>query len=99
MSDSGVCQQDDILVRPNASVTSLQVRFASHVFPGDTLRIEAWKQEVADIAPAAAGARLKIVFRATTAERGKAVLTHAAVELTAGQSAEVQLEQRQSAKL
>lgn len=77
----------------------MQARFASHVFPGDTLRIEAWQQEAPGPAPAAAEARLKIVFRATTAERGKAVLTHAAVEFAAGQPAAEQPRQSQSAKL
>jgi acyl dehydratase len=81
------------------SCTPLQARFASHVFAGDTLRIEAWKQRAPDTAPAAAGACLKFVFRATTVEHGKAVLTHAAVEFATEQPAKQQPEQLPSAKL
>jgi acyl dehydratase len=81
------------------SMILMQARFASHVFPGDTLRIEAWQQEAPDRAPAAARARLKIVFRATTVERGNAVLTHAAVEFAAGQPRTEQPKQLPTAKL
>ena len=81
------------------SKKAVQARFASHVFPGDTLRIEAWKQEAPDEAPAAGVARLKIVFRATTVERGKAVLTHAAMEFAAERPIAEQPKQSPSAKL
>jgi len=58
------------------------VRFAGHVFPGETLRIEAWNQEGGSAGGGGAGGGgVKILFRATTAERGAAVLTHAALRL------------------
>jgi acyl dehydratase len=78
----------------------LQARFASHVFPGDTLRIEVWKQEAPEQGRAEGEAAVKIVFRATTAQRGKAVLTHAAAELVARQpKAQQQHQHLHSAKL
>lgn len=93
----------------------LQVRFASHVFPGETLRIEAWRQQEAGDSGSSmssdggssegssnrgggsssgvcsggsgsgggsrGGSSIKVVFRASTVQRGRAVLTHAAVQL------------------
>ncbi|HEY3451924.1 MAG TPA: MaoC/PaaZ C-terminal domain-containing protein [Myxococcales bacterium] len=49
---------------------SIRVKFASPVFPGETLVTEMWQE-----APA------RIVFQTTAKERGKVVLSNAAVEL------------------
>jgi 3-hydroxyacyl-CoA dehydrogenase/3a,7a,12a-trihydroxy-5b-cholest-24-enoyl-CoA hydratase len=48
---------------------SIKVRFADSVFPGETLKIEMWKES-----------DLRVLVRASVVERNKAVITHAAVE-------------------
>ena len=48
---------------------SIKVRFAESVFPGETLKIEMWKES-----------DLKVLVRATVVERDKVVISHAAVE-------------------
>jgi 3-hydroxyacyl-CoA dehydrogenase/3a,7a,12a-trihydroxy-5b-cholest-24-enoyl-CoA hydratase len=48
---------------------SIKVRFADTVFPGDTIKTEMWKEGD------------KIVFRTTVPERGKTVISNAAIEL------------------
>jgi acyl dehydratase len=53
---------------------SIRVRFASHVFPGETLVTEMWK-----VAPDT------VIFRTKTLERGKYVLSNAVVTLNVPQ--------------
>ena len=48
---------------------SIKVRFAESVFPGETLKIELWKES-----------DLRVLVRATVVERNKVVISHAAVE-------------------
>ncbi len=48
---------------------SIKVRFAESVFPGETLKIELWKES-----------ELRVVLRATAVERNKVVISNAAVE-------------------
>ncbi len=55
-----------------AKFKSLGARFSSHVFPGETVVVEMWKES-----------DTKIVVKAKTAERGLDVITNAAVTLNA----------------
>ncbi|MDP3154164.1 MAG: SDR family NAD(P)-dependent oxidoreductase [Archangium sp.] len=48
---------------------SIKVRFADSVFPGETLKIEMWKEN-----------ELKVLLRATVVERNKVVLSNGVVE-------------------
>ncbi len=48
---------------------SIKVRFADSVFPGETLKIELWKEN-----------DLRVLLRATAVERNKVVISNAAVE-------------------
>jgi (3R)-3-hydroxyacyl-CoA dehydrogenase / 3a,7a,12a-trihydroxy-5b-cholest-24-enoyl-CoA hydratase / enoyl-CoA hydratase 2 len=48
---------------------SIKVRFADSVFPGETLKIELWKEN-----------DLRVLIRATAVERNKVVISNAAVE-------------------
>ena len=52
---------------------SLRVRFATHIFPGETLVTEMWKESDS-----------RVVFRCRVKERDKTVLSHAAAELQQG---------------
>ncbi len=51
---------------------NIKVRFADSVFPGETLKVELWKES-----------ELKVVLRATVVEREKVCISNAAVELYA----------------
>ncbi len=51
---------------------SIKVRFADSVFPGETLKIELWKES-----------ELRVLLRATVLERNKVVISNAAVEFFA----------------
>ena len=51
---------------------SIKVRFADSVFPGETLKIELWKES-----------DLRVLVRATVVERNKVVISNAAVEFYA----------------
>jgi len=55
-----------------ARFKSITVRFARHVFPGETLLTEMWKES-----------DTKILFRVKSKERDEVVITNAAVELQA----------------
>ncbi len=48
---------------------SIKVRFAESVFPGETLKVEMWKES-----------DLRVIVRASVVERSKVVISHAAVE-------------------
>lgn len=53
-----------------------QARLSGHVYPGETLVIEAWLQE-----HMSNGGARQVVFRVKTKERGTLVLSHAALVL------------------
>lgn len=60
---------DELLGGDVAAVTGFDARFAGVVFPGETVVTRAWREPD------------RIVVEANTAERGKAVLSNAAVQL------------------
>ena len=59
-----------------AKLKSVKVRFAKHVFPGETLRTEMWKSDDGK----------KIIFQVRVLERDVLAITNAAVELTSPSS-------------
>lgn len=61
---------DELLGGDVAAVTGFDARFAGVVFPGETVVTRAWRESD------------RIIVEASTAERGKAVLSNAAVHLT-----------------
>lgn len=67
-----------------AQLRSVKARFAGHVFPGETLVIEAWREPRTEITTDAkqaskAALRERMIFRVTTLERGSVALSHAAI--------------------
>ncbi len=59
---------------------ALQVRFSKHVFPGETLKVEAWKVDDTTSTSSPAGST-KVVFRTWVVQRGVLAVTNAAIEL------------------
>lgn len=65
-ADVATCMRTD-------SAVCLQARFAKHVFPGETLKTEMWRE-----------GGTKIIFQTRVVERNELALTFAAVELNDG---------------
>lgn len=62
-----------------SKIKSVKVRFAKHVFPGETLQTEMWKSDDGK----------KVIFQVRVVERNVLAITNAAVELNQGGSADV----------
>lgn len=61
-----------------ARLKSVKVRFSKHVFPGETLKVEAWKVDGSTSSPPGS---TKVVFRTWVVQRGVLAVTNAAIEL------------------
>lgn len=70
-----------------ARFRSIKVRFAKHVFPGETIITEMWKESAK-----------RIVFRCKVAERDVSVITNAAIELGEPAQPEATVTARETAR-